>query len=118
MTQQPVGSVVVVLYIVRPSFFFLTICWLILIAVQILLDKGADVNLKDGVGNTPLHLGKLTTDSIIIYLIGFGCFIPQYEHTPIALGEGCNNNLNNGPGISSLGGQSHSYFVKDTSTGS
>ena len=31
---------------------------LFVFTVQVLLDYGADPNLKDGIGNTPLHLGK------------------------------------------------------------
>lgn len=35
--------------------------------MQLLLDGGSDVNQKDGVGNTPLHLGEsnfLTSESV------------------------------------------------------
>ena len=31
---------------------------LFVFTVRVLLDYGADPNLKDGIGNTPLHLGK------------------------------------------------------------
>lgn len=32
--------------------------WAFLFAVQLLLDHGADPNQRDGLGNTPLHLGE------------------------------------------------------------
>ena len=31
---------------------------LFVFTVRVLLDYGADPNLKDGIGNTPLHLGE------------------------------------------------------------
>lgn len=33
-------------------------CWVFLFPVQLLLDHGADPNQRDGLGNTPLHLGE------------------------------------------------------------
>lgn len=44
------GAFISTVFVLIYSFFFL---------VQLLLDRGADVNQKDGIGNTPLHLGKI-----------------------------------------------------------
>lgn len=41
------------------------VIWFILI-VQLLLDGGSDVNQKDGVGNTPLHLGKSPIEPVYL----------------------------------------------------
>lgn len=35
-----------------------------LLPVQLLLDHGADPNQRDGLGNTPLHLGKCQSDEL------------------------------------------------------
>lgn len=34
--------------------------------MQLLLDHGADPNQRDGLGNTPLHLGKCHTDELCV----------------------------------------------------
>lgn len=37
-----------------------------LLPVQLLLDHGADPNQRDGLGNTPLHLGKCRTAQLCV----------------------------------------------------
>ena len=50
-----------------------------LLTVKLLLDKGADPNQKDMLGNTPLHLGMM-------YLIGLKDML---ENTPFYLSRMC-----------------------------